>query len=201
MVDETGQPYAFTGDDPLNAVDPDGNVFYGDGSDTTSELLEFLSNLLQSYVALLNFVHPTGLLGTGSRQWHNDDDFGEARQQPAAQVKRVPPISPNDEKPKVPEKASQSRNSANRADPKDGDSDGGSSTNNDPASGNYCISASVGSSMFKLVGCGETGGSMNGSGDCDDECDPEIWGGLGGLGSGLFSDYASGSESERMDST
>jgi hypothetical protein len=48
-VAETGQPYAFTGDDPLNATDPLGLVTYGSGSDLTTIYI-FLQEDLPSYV-------------------------------------------------------------------------------------------------------------------------------------------------------
>jgi hypothetical protein len=47
----TGQPYAFTGDDPLNATDPLGNVYYSQGSGTQSQLALFYETILGDELA------------------------------------------------------------------------------------------------------------------------------------------------------
>jgi hypothetical protein len=149
-VAETGEPYAYTVDDPLNRTDPNG------------ELPDWV-DIFDFVIAVLANAHFTFGVPHGAR-----NSLPDTKPKPVQPKKESPKTQqPKDpESQKSSEKPQGSTNSSNAKNDK-GDSKGNSS-NSDPSSGNYCMDSFSGRTTVGLVDCGETGGlggAANGEGD------------------------------------
>jgi hypothetical protein len=70
----TGQPYAFTDDDPLNLTDPLGNVYYGQGSSSQSALALFYEALIGEE---LNREAAASAQPAPASSWHPQPSTGQ----------------------------------------------------------------------------------------------------------------------------
>ncbi len=81
LVDQTGQPYAYTGDNPLNMVDPTGALTCGGVSGANWSAQRFFSAWGDTLCGVANGVGSgahdtaTGLAGTASFAWRSSGDY------------------------------------------------------------------------------------------------------------------------------
>jgi uncharacterized protein RhaS with RHS repeats len=158
LVDVTGQPYAYTGDDPVNGVDPSGDT---EGIGPLVSLLRLLST------GIANVSSIFGLHGSPP-----PGGFGQPSEPAPSQVRPVRPEAPQNSGQGGGQGGSGSGSSSNNSSGSSGGS--GNSANDGGGSstiGNPCVTSFEGHSSAVLVDCG--GGSIVRPGEGDDgDSDP-----------------------------
>jgi hypothetical protein len=154
----TGQPYAYTGDDPVNGVDPSGDT---EGIGPLVSLLRLLST------GIANVSSIFGLHGSPP-----PGGFGQPSEPAPSQVRPVRPEAPQNSGQGGGQGGSGSGSSSNNSSGSSGGS--GNSANDGGGSstiGNPCVTSFEGHSSAVLVDCG--GGSIVRPGEGDDgDSDP-----------------------------